>query len=294
MAGFVLVESFDLYATPTDFFTRWSSPYTPEWVLATGYNSVKALQLNAGGGQENAYRPLSSAVGTYTAGMHFKAPAVSGDRDIFGLDRAANGIMPIKLQHTADGRIQVVSYPNTILGRSAQFMVFAGGYNYIELQVTLSATVGTVDVWIDNQHVISLSNVNTLGASGNTTVDRIVIIEQTDVSPTYYDNMYVRDDLTRVGICEVLQYNAGRSDDYPGSQSTFALGTEAIYPWPVAANLQQEAFAIVGPAFSVTPEMRQSGFAICIPAYIQPPIKIIAPQRLPLYIFKGKGYYIQD
>lgn len=294
MAGFVLVESFDLYATPTDFFTRWSSPYQPEWQLAAGYNSVKALQLNAGGGQENAYRPLSGAVSTFTAGMHYKAPPIGGDRDIFGLDLTAGAIMPIRLQHTADGRIQAVTWPNTILARSAQFMIFPNGYNYIELQVKLSATVGTVDVWIDNQHVISLTNVNTLGSTGAGTVDRIVIIEQTDVSPTYYDNMYVRDDLTRVGPCEALQYNAGRSDDYPGSQSTFALGTEALYPWPVAANLQQEGLAIAGAAFSVVPAMQQSGFALVFPCYLTPPIKTLVPRRLPLYIFKGRGRYIES
>jgi hypothetical protein len=294
MTGFVLVESFDLYATAADIFTRWSTPYQPEWVLAAGNNSVKALQLNEGGGAENAYRLLTAATATLTFGMHFKRGPIGADNYIFGFDLSSTGVWPFMVQHTPDGRIRVITWGGATIGLSSQFLIFPNGFNYIEVQAVLSATVGSIKVWVDNVLVINVAGINTIGSSGTLTVDRAILIEETNSGVCYYDNMYCRNDATRVGICEVLQYNAGRSDDFPGSQTTFALGTEAIYPWPAAANVQSDGLAIVGPAFSLTPSMQQSGFAICFPCYIQAPIKIVAPKRLPLYVFRGKGRYIQS
>ncbi len=182
---------------------------------------------------------LSNAA-TRIAGFGYRAnTAVGGTAPIFAFcdngspHTAAN--VQVSLAHNANGSLAVYRGRNisstsagTLLGTSAASVIAAANvWYYIELVVTFSATVGTVDVFVDNVSVLSLTGLNTITTANAYANGFGIAGSAFSGITTLFDDLYVLSGsggvrTTRIGPCRVICVLASSGD---GSVAQFTPST---------------------------------------------------------------------
>lgn len=181
-------DSFDHYAS-ADFTQKWSSSNGGATIQSgqgrRGTNSLRATASNSN------YDKTVTAVATGIVGFAFKTVGgLPGSAGNF-LEFRDSGTLHVALRLNTDGTISAMR-STTVLGTSASAISDAT-YNHLEVKVTISDTVGVVEVRINgtNSGWLNLTNQDTRNA-GNLSFNTIRLngVSATDID---YDDFHYCD-----------------------------------------------------------------------------------------------------
>lgn len=219
----IMVDSFDHYGTLDAFgkITNWDGD-------GAGVLPPSFIDYDNTGGSDTG-RKGSAGVTNDRSGNGFDQGVPGGgvtdlqvgfayktdngaDLFVVGFASGGNGagFGNVFLTRLGNGSYRVWTGPNetlgSILGDTRARLWHRDRYNYIEFRCTFSATVGSVDVWVNGRKELSLTGVDTVGSQGGSSYDTINFR-----ADGYMDDMY---------IC-----NAGGSDpELDASDSSAAPG----------------------------------------------------------------------
>lgn len=133
---------------------------------------------------------------TITVGLAlFRVSALLGEVMVLASDGAA--ARHITLRANADGSLAVLRGVVT-LGTTAPGAVSIGGWNFVELQVTMSDTVGVVTVRVNNVIVLNLTGQDTKNGGSKVVFDSVILAmanledsNNTSGQTHHYDDIYV-------------------------------------------------------------------------------------------------------
>lgn len=122
---------------------------------------------------------------------------------------------------TALGAVEVLRAPSTQLGITANGLIFAGFYNYIEIRALISDAAGTIELDLNGVNLISLTsqdtnnagavpeidNVEIEGSTGSLTIDDFYIIDTVGTAPQ-------NDLLGDTGVWTILPIGDGTTNDW--------------------------------------------------------------------------------
>lgn len=231
-------DGFDMYASAAaevGLAAKWIVGGTP--TLPAGRFGGQAVRVNAGTGN-HIRRALSSGGSSFTLGVAAKFNSIGGN--LLGLITLlnANTTFMIMMGVNLAGGILIqrgntTIYNGTTLGTTANGVIVAGQWHYIEISVTIHDSTGTVDVWVDGINRLSLTGQDTRNGTP-TTIDTIGLGATDGSSPQVdYDDMYAIDSATRLGErrIETLRATADTADkDFARSAGAdnFALVDETV------------------------------------------------------------------
>lgn len=165
------VDSFDHYSS-ADIPIKWNS-----------FGNIGSISISAGNGRrgacarmlvgsQNCYMSKTiDSQATWIVGAAIKFSAISGGPcTVFSLYDAGTPQVDVRIK--SDGNFQVTRN-GTVLG-TGTVPVAATVYNYLELKVLISATVGTVDLRLNGASLMSLTGQNTKNST-NSTANQIVL-----------------------------------------------------------------------------------------------------------------------
>lgn len=205
MADFVFLEGFDYYfsgtATPNGSQAQWVKGFLDQSLVPGRYGG-KCLQHTRAGGTENILCNLPEGnitTGTITIGFAFKSSNLL-TRQIIILNPSGSTTEQFSIWQHNDGSI---SFRNggTTLATSAAGLLSANVWCYIEAAVTISNS-GSFDVQLNGGSVVSGSG-DTMGGT-NADTGRITLPEPASSGTMWYDDLYVRDDLTFAGPSQII------------------------------------------------------------------------------------------
>lgn len=205
----VLVEGFDTYngtGTNTGLQAKWSG--SAGGSMATGRftgQSFQARNTNSGVGGSAASRLLPSAIGSFTVGFAFRAVTLTsmngGTNNTFLTLLGSSGTVSQITMYVDNNGTLNVTRAGTVLG-SAVGAIIDSTWQYIELSVFISDTVGTVVVKVNGATVINLSGVDTRNGTP-TTIDTIQLQASSFTGSVFggwfYDDLYIVDSTTSLG-----------------------------------------------------------------------------------------------
>ena len=219
----VFVEGFDTYngvgastSTSVGMAVRWqvvqAGGALPAPSLITGRFGGQAFYIQDGGAWGNL--PASYTSGCFGAAINFtQLPGTGSVGTIVAFTNGGGGTYSgntdtqFSVVGQPDGSIAVKRY-STVLGQSVAGLLIANTWAYIEIEFVISATVGQVRVYLNNNStpVINLSGVNNKNQAGYAGVSQLALMEPGLV---YYgnlavDDMYVTDSPNRLGEQRVV------------------------------------------------------------------------------------------
>jgi hypothetical protein len=177
---------------------------TTNVTLQTGRIDGKCLRLDGSGASNQNLILESASNDTYYIGFAFR-PEVSLTSGVF-MRMYSGTTVHNSLAFGSGDAIGVYRSTTTLLGTTSNSLT-VGAWNYIEVKIKISNTVGTVEVWINGEKGLDLSSQDTLNG---TAAAEITSINLDAASITYceYDDIYVGDtsgsDMTdRQGDCHI-------------------------------------------------------------------------------------------
>lgn len=205
MAG-VFWESFDAYSTAELTQGRWNSRFAstgatlPVVSAGTGRYGTQSLRISyqSSFGHTIYLRKTLPAAQTWLVGWAFRTASMHV-KDIVALREGGTTQVDVVLM--GDGTLQVTRN-GTVLGATAPgaTTITADTYFYLELRAVIHSTTGSVQLRINGQTVLNLSNVGTQATSnafaselqlGNSRIQ--VGYSGTPALPADYDDLYVLD-----------------------------------------------------------------------------------------------------
>lgn len=158
------------------------------------------------------------------------------------------------------GRIQVYR-GSTLLGVSTAAITFSA-WNYIEVEFVISATVGEVRVYLNNDPtpVVNLSGVNNKARADSGF--SVIIFDSTSSANSNYDDVYVTDTPTRLGEQRVITsyVNGDVSSDFwassTGGAAPFTMLDETVCDADVtyvSSNTFNSRIVLTVPSLPVPP-----------------------------------------
>lgn len=203
--GFVFLEGFDYYwdaqTTPNGSQAQWVKGYLDQ-LLAYGRYGGQCLQQTRAGGTENILSDFPDGnitTGTITVGFAFRCSNLL-TRQIMILNPAASTTEQFSLWQHADGSFSVRNGATTLATSAAALHVINTWY-YLELAVTI-ANAGSFELRLNGANICSGSG-DTMGAA-NANTGRITLPEPASSGTMWYDDLYIRDDLTFIGPCQIF------------------------------------------------------------------------------------------
>ncbi|MGH7639502.1 MAG: hypothetical protein ACREN7_00220 [Candidatus Dormibacteria bacterium] len=187
-------DSFDHYATP-QITQKWTGQAVANaWsiVLGGGRESGAGALYNSGSAGTAPARIFTSE-DTWTVGMAVNLTGLNAP--LWTIYDSSTNHIQLTVSLTGTGAIQAEVEAGTYTSDSP--VVTTGVWAYIEAQIVISATVGTVTVKVNGVEVISETGIDT-AVGGTLTADTLIFgyqaIGQTSAScPGYYDDLYLCD-----------------------------------------------------------------------------------------------------
>lgn len=203
-----LIEGFDLYNGVGDnigFKTKWLPSSEAGHSLVAGRFGGQALRVQAISGNDRRFhRSLGTSTATVALGFAFRY-SVFPTSQANALVHLQNGTgFMVGMTISTTGQIVIGRYTayntSTVLGTSAAGVILSNTWQYIELEVVIHDTTGSVNVYVDNVLVLALTNVDTRNGTP-TTVDRVGIgcMGVAAAGTADYDDMYATDTGIRLG-----------------------------------------------------------------------------------------------
>lgn len=195
----LFMDGFDHYGT-AELLNKWSN------VGGTGTALISTSNGRRGGGAlyiQNAHtlvKYFPTASDTVIVGCAYYAASLTSSIITAANDFLAvrDGTLPhVRLHPFSDGSIHVTRGVSTNtpveIGATAPGVLTVGTFNFIELKVTVSDTVGAVELRVNGVQVLALSGVDTRNG-GNASINGLAIggSVATNVT-TYFDDLYVCD-----------------------------------------------------------------------------------------------------
>ncbi len=208
----VMTEGFDMYngtGANTGLQAKWTiGAGSPS--LVTGRFGGQALRTTQQASGLHVVRALPSTYNAFAHGTAFRAvslPLVSTIGSCCAYE--SGGTIQFGWQVDNLGALRVYRYSSlfagTLLGTSANGLIAANTWYFIECEALISATVGTVTLYIDGTAVLTLTGLNNKNA-GTTTMDSIRFGGGGAYSSAWnqdVDDNYVRDTNTKLGPCKI-------------------------------------------------------------------------------------------
>lgn len=211
-------EGYNGTGTLTGLQAKWVCGDTTGAAIVTGRTgSGQALAVTGSTNRTQLWSRFFSPVSALAFGFGFRYTSAFSGNNNGNVYLYGSGSTQIGLQFNDIGRVVVNRYSAvetpTLLGQSLAGVIIPGTWQYVECEVTIHDTTGTVKVWVDNNLVVDLSGVDTRNAG--TTVDQIAFgIRSTNIaSVSNYDDIYVVDTNTRIGEDCFFEVLAPVTDD---------------------------------------------------------------------------------
>lgn len=198
----LFTEGFDSYNTTTglNLLTRWTSSSLPNnfSTTRTPFNYGKSYFLSATT-SVFCVSPTFTATPTITLGCNVYLTTLTNTTTAWALfEFISSGTSQGWLHVMNDGTVQYSRGNNVAIARSTTLRKFkVATWQYIELSVSISDTVGTVRVDLDGETILNVSNLDTRNGVP-TTVDQVRIGSNNGDFP-YFDDLYVSDSITPLG-----------------------------------------------------------------------------------------------
>lgn len=190
------IDGFDLYGVTADLSMRYTVTNTPS--LVTGrLGSGKALRLANAGIQWAT--PAATATASFGAAMKITTLAGCGSgKEVMDFRNSTTNVCMLAVTSTGQIKIGGTDLAGGLKGTSAG-VIFEATWCYIEIEITRSATVGVVNVYVNSVNVLSLTGLN-LGALN---IDNMRSPNSGDGVTLDWDDMYVTNVATKVGESRV-------------------------------------------------------------------------------------------
>jgi len=182
----VLLERFNDFTT-----APWGSLVNASIVAARTGNGC---QLNG----NTAIAKYSIASGnqdaTVTIGFAFRVNNITGTRAIMRLDSDSGVTTHTYLQTLTDGSLQLKlgGAAGATLATSATGLVAINTYYYIELQATLSDTVGAVTLRLNGAQVAAATNADTKNGGTKSVYDTVTLLGPASGIASIFDDLYLK------------------------------------------------------------------------------------------------------
>ena len=151
-----------------------------------GRSSGNSLRITTNGA--NITKGIGSNLATLNVALGLQVASLTTPGTSGFLSFTDAGTAQVTLKVLADGTIQAYrgTGSGTLLGASSAGVVVAAAYQHIECTVTISATVGVVQVWVNSVSVLNLTSQNTK-STANTTVSGFTLFAYTSVTCDFCD-----------------------------------------------------------------------------------------------------------
>lgn len=189
----IALESFDNIATADLAAKGWSITGTPAVSGLVARTGPSALQVNANNEFVRRAVAASEEHATFIVGsaLHVATPA-TGEVSVVALRSDAGATSHITLSMSSSGGLSVRrgNHGDVVIGAAGTLAT--GTWYFIELKVTLSDTVGTIDVRVNGASTLSLTGQDTKNLGTKTVFDTVLLGNTSTGAPTmYYDDVYV-------------------------------------------------------------------------------------------------------
>lgn len=187
----------ELFREPFDNFLRWhnsgdtSAPPGGVSIVGGGRTGNGAQSGGTAIAEYTIFPALEDA--TLTFGFAFQVSTIAANRMICQtLTDAGSSIMNTVTVNT-DGSLSVRrgTTSGIVLGTTATGLIAINTWHYVELQILLSATVGTVTLRLDGSSVLTLTGQNTKAGSTKTVYDTFRLGSATGGN-NLYDDVYLK------------------------------------------------------------------------------------------------------
>jgi hypothetical protein len=191
-------DGFDHYNTSAILLQKWNGGTSGTWTVPTtsGRRGTGCASVTSGGW---ILRILPSALSTVMAGVANRVPTTPGASTSV-LDFADTGVSntTVQIALSIDANMAIRAYrgtpvSGTLLGTSANAVIPADSYYYLEAKVFIHATTGTVHVRVNGVEVLALTGQNTKNTAAST-ISQIALIGS--VANHLFDDFYVADATT--------------------------------------------------------------------------------------------------
>lgn len=235
------LESFDKYGTGTAFMLDGIWAQLSDVALGSASPAARTgtYRLEFGAALASARRVLSANETKVGVGAAWYMPDLPGFNfaNCVADFRDSNNACNVSAFVTSTGAVQVYrgdgSSGGTSLGVTNPGVVTAASWNHIEVLITFSDTVGTVDVYVNNVNELSLSGVDTV-ATIIASCAQIIWRTGNPNNPMFMDDLYVYDGTgshnnSQVGDIQIsLQMPNGDTATANWSKSTGSSGFALI------------------------------------------------------------------
>lgn len=210
--GVVLIDGFEFYldarSTPHGAQSEWQKGYLDQ-NLVIGRFGGQCLEHTRAGGTEDIERNLPDGnitTGQVTIGFAWKTSnAVT--RPLLRLRQHNNTNTQISIWQHSDGAISIRrGNDDATLVTTAAALIVLDQWHYLELSVAVS-DAGSLSFSLDGVERGAATGVDTQAQSNNH-VGRICLPEPDSSGTMWYDDFYVRDDLTKHGPSRVMYRRA--------------------------------------------------------------------------------------
>lgn len=191
----IFTDSFDHYQT-ADIARKWTSNAFNSIGASSGRRGTQGMVCNSGSAVASITLPAQT---TYIIGAAVFKQSNAQRSNIFSFKEG--GIVHVVITAEPGGFIGAYrGNPTTnLLERSALSRVKEDAFQYIEAKVLVSGTVGTVEVRINGEVVMNLTNQDTDNGGAVPTIDALQVAGNQN-----FDDLY---------ICDIL---TGNNDDFLG------------------------------------------------------------------------------
>lgn len=229
----VFIEGFDMYNG-----TGSATGLAADWVVSggqmiTGRFGGQGVQFVGNlTNNQSAFRVLNSNYTTFSFGMAFKFATMPPSDFYTNLNFMDSTTIQCSLRFDTDGSINAMnsggSGTGTVLGSTPINVIQSGVWHYVEVEITISNSVGVFNIYVDGNLQLSLSGVDTQ-STGNNYMNRILIgnvgrFNGPSGGTPQYDDFYMTNTLARLGErrVETLRANAdtAQKDFTPNSGVT--------------------------------------------------------------------------
>lgn len=187
----LLMEGFERYSAYTDFDdnSAWGVEAASNFTFTTGRNGSGQCIKTTGGLPSFIHVVPGGTAATFFVGFALKVDSLPATNVYLLTTNSTANDSEIYLQLTTSGIITISRGGITELGSISA--ITPGVWNYIVLQVLLSQTVGTVEVWKNGTKELDLTNQDTMYGSIASIGSFKFSTRGSDL--WYYDDLYIGD-----------------------------------------------------------------------------------------------------
>ena len=222
--GLLFIDGFDHYPQSSMIGKNYSLVVGNQVVFSTNYKRFFSGQGVAVQGYQGGFK---KNIGVYNLSTIYFGIAIYKQEDgtisvnttypLITLIDESN-INQVKLCANLNYGISVYRGDNTLLGSTANNLFSDNKWFYLEAKVTISATVGVVEIRINESQILNLTSQNT--KNGSDYIRKIRFQGMYHDIDIYYDDLYI-DDSQFHGDCQVKAFNP----DADGNSADFTRST---------------------------------------------------------------------